>query len=617
MRLNKEFRNRVRNYIEESINSGYSIESVKKSLVLHGYHPELASKLVSSYNAQNFIRKTTPLLLVLALLSSLVFFFYKPSITTLAFVSKEYNYTDYLGLALNESLEYEWNVENRGFIKSIKLNGEVKDSGAVQIYLKHENQTYLVFDSGKLEKTGIGQITGFVAKNEEIIINTKDNLTSEEQATLDSLIEDINKTRNNLEIKIEVSDSISKDIEGNITDAQESILDGLINLLDGRVNDKKDKVTLKIISDFEELEDFVEMNQTLDNETSYNETLANESIDLNNTIDESNISAEINETIVINATNATIINETLANDTANISKNKIDIILEYKRGSLYDEDDNGLESINGVVDLTVENSAFSWNVSEEDLCTRWDIYSEESQQSTVVCYGSDKCCEFVGLAPKRDKWNEPYYASYGHDEMTLHNIVSAQVIHVDYNLSVSEPFAEIYNSEWKNVTVQFYEWFNKFSNVCVETCALPNLNDTSYRLIIDIFNSSLILDSISYDIIKYEALNSKPSLLKNFSDMSMYNDQSYAINLSEYFYDEDNDAITFSYYNSDLSIQLINETALLNSANFTGTTYIFFTANDSIYTTASNVFKVEVKEHEKKEEASKILKSLRSIIGLG
>jgi len=72
----------------------------------------------------------------------------------------------------------------------------------------------------------------------------------------------------------------------------------------------------------------------------------------------------------------------------------ITINLQYKLGTNYDADDNGYEATSGVIDLTVENSLFSWSVNESNLCARWDVYSVEDEKSTTVCYGSDKCCGF-------------------------------------------------------------------------------------------------------------------------------------------------------------------------------------------------------------------------------
>ena len=592
------FKEKIHGYIEENLDKGYSLDSIKESFIRHGYSQKLANKLLSGYRVKNFIMKGSSLFLVLILLYLMSVLFYKPDITTLAFITKEYNFTDNVGQTFNESSEYSWYLENNGVLKSVMLNGEVKDRGIVKIYLRHENQTYLAFSTEIAEKTGIEGIIGFVVKRGEIIIDVKDNLTDGEQAIINMLAEDINRTRNDVAIYIEVSDSVKKEISGSITSSQVSLVDELGNLLDSRIDSKKDMVKLKIESGFGK----IGIPEDMYNLTPINETAINQSV---------NLSLQINETINITAN---LTNATIANETANVTAKNIEIVLEYKKGSLYDEDNNGVENINSIVDLTVENSKFSWDLNQDNLCTRWDVYPADSQQSTTVCYGSSKCCGFAELSPKRDSWSEPYYASYGKEGAAMHNTVSAQVLYIDYNLSPSEPFVDIHYSEWKNLTVEFYEGFTKFSSACAETCILPELNSTSYQLVIEISNSSLILSSIAYQILKPEIANSMPVLLKNFSDVLIYKRQSHAVNLSEYFYDGDNDTLIFSYYNnSGLDVSIVNATAILAAGNFIGTSYMFFTANDSIDTSLSNIFKIEVKE---RKEMPKILRSLRHIIGL-
>ncbi len=135
----------------------------------------------------------------------------------------------------------------------------------------------------------------------------------------------------------------------------------------------------------------------------------------------------------------------------------IAIDLEYNKDSIYDEDNDGEESVKGVVDLTVENTEFNWEVNEENLCTRWNIFNTDEEKSTTICYGSQKCCAFVDLAPSKQEWNETLYLTYGMYDTSFNNIVGAQVIHVDFNLSLEKPYSEIYYSEWEELPVKFYD----------------------------------------------------------------------------------------------------------------------------------------------------------------
>ena len=183
-----------------------------------------------------------------------------------------------------------------------------------------------------------------------------------------------------------------------------------------------------------------------------------------------------------------------------VPEKKITINLEYKQGTDYDKDNDGYEPTTGIIDLTVENSSFSWYADESKLCTKWNVYSIEEGKTTTVCYGSSKCCNFIGLEPTREKWNEVFYSAYGQYGATLNNVVSAQIIYADYELSVNEPFAEIYYSDLKELAAKYYFAFIDFKNVCVDTCSLSGFNDTSYKLIFEIDNAVLNLDTLTYSI---------------------------------------------------------------------------------------------------------------------
>ena len=168
------------------------------------------------------------------------------------------------------------------------------------------------------------------------------------------------------------------------------------------------------------------------------------------------ISVTINSnlvTLISDSNNFTATIEFTADDGDKTTKKEVALIvpertitnnLQYKPGTIYDVNDDGSEPTNGVVDLTVENSGFSWNVNESNLCTRWEVYSVEDEKSTTVCYGSDKCCGFVGLGAARDSWKENFYAAYGQYGARLNNIASAQVIYVDYGKREEKPYVEIY-----------------------------------------------------------------------------------------------------------------------------------------------------------------------------
>ena len=248
------------------------------------------------------------------------------------------------------------------------------------------------------------------------------------------------------------------------------------------------------------------------NETIINDTLANESAITNETgVNETAVEI-INETLVnetssateenVTAANVTEVNATATNETAEEAINRtIAINLEYKTGSIYDTDNDGSALTTEIIDFTVENTQFNWPVSEENLCTRWTTYSVENDASNTVCYGSASCCSFVDLSAVSSQWNEPFLSAFGQRGATPENIISAQVLYVDYDLTAPVPFAEIYNSEWQNLTASYLvQYPRNFRDICIETCSLSGFDKGTYTLIFEIENAVLKLDSLAYII---------------------------------------------------------------------------------------------------------------------
>jgi len=324
-----------------------------------------------------------------------------------------------------------------------------------------------------------------------------------------------------------------------------------------------------------------------------------------NKLNEKDILDKITGFIAIDAGNNIVINDTSISNITNQTKNEtptigvianktITINLDYKAGSIYDVDDDGIETTTGIVDFTVENSKFNWGADESKLCTRWDTYSTKNSESTTVCYGSSDCCSLVNLKPIRVDWEEVFYSYYGLYGATLNNVVSAQVIYADYNLSVDDPYSEIIYSDWVNLSEEFYTEVITFDSICVDTCILFDFNDTSYRLIFEVNSTVLILNEINYIIEKGAIVNNPPILIKNISNLKI--DESLTIDLNEYFKDIDNDVLSFSYYPADNVIVIIenNIATIIPDKGYEGTIHLFFTANDSYETAVSNVFSIDI-----------------------
>ena len=150
----------------------------------------------------------------------------------------------------------------------------------------------------------------------------------------------------------------------------------------------------------------------------------------------------------------------------------ISLKLGYNPKSSYDIDNDGLENLMGVIDFSI-NSGFNWNVDKGKLCTRWEIYSIDYDRLTTICYGNDNCCKFIDLAPSRSNWSDILYLTYGMHGASENNIISTQVIYVDYDLSTEKPYSDVYYSKWSSLSAIFKDG-NSIKNTSIEK-ALRNI----------------------------------------------------------------------------------------------------------------------------------------------
>tara|TARA_Y100000310_G_scaffold291208_1_gene318998 strand:+ start:8053 stop:9960 length:1908 start_codon:yes stop_codon:yes gene_type:complete len=286
----------------------------------------------------------------------------------------------------------------------------------------------------------------------------------------------------------------------------------------------------------------------------------------------------LNETLVEQIT------ETVVNESVDKS---IKLKLNYYAESEFDVHNDGVEASEGVVDLNV-GAEVNFDAGDK-LCTRWSVDSGESVD--YVCYGNDECCGFLDLESSSLNWNDTYYSYLGKEGAGYDNVVSAQVVYVDYNISELE--AEIVYSEVLSLPVKFLSPYTEFEDVCVETCLLPGLNASSYVLVFEVENGSIEVDSISYTVKGERIVNSAPELVKDISDIV----GNYTINLSKYFFDEDGDVLEYSYYKAEgISVEINKDIAVISGD--VRSRSMFFIANDSEFVAVSNVFKVNVEEAE-------------------
>ncbi|MEK6876153.1 MAG: hypothetical protein AABX63_01985, partial [Nanoarchaeota archaeon] len=485
-----------------------------------------------------------------------------PAITGFVAVEKQVNYTDDVNFAADEDNVFVWTLGNPGQLKSVKIDGIIIGNGSANVYIEHEGARYLVLDSSKLAEkpSGLFGITGFVAKEnakEEIKTEIEGILNDGQRGLFDLLVSDINLTRNNVEIEIENDDgTVKKDVKGVTTEMQNGLIDNLSVSLENSTD-----VKIKIESEFEEEES-----------------------------DEDEV--PINET--------PIINETQDNETQSENKTEIDevigktigINLEYGHNEVYDANNDGIETLDGIVDFAVDAS-FSWDADESKLCTRYEVFSIENEESNFVCYGNGDCCSLVGLESSRETWNESLYLGYGSFGSTESSIVFAQVLYANYSLSADNPYSDIAYSRWGNLTAEFIEGI-EFEDVCLESCAFDG-NETSYNIILEVENAELRINKINY-IIEEKVPNNAPELAVEIEDLTITKNSKHVLDLKKHFIDADGDGLIYGHSGAE-NITIIFEddiARVIPDENFTGTRFLVITASDSYDAASSNTFRADV-----------------------
>lgn len=517
-------------------------------------------------------------ILALALIGA---YYLGPAITGLVTVTKEVNYTDEVNLEFRENGEYVWNLANPGELKSIKIGGRKSTHGEAKAYVESNGIRYLIFDSSRLvEKTsGMFGITGFVAaddkddkgKSNESQGNEPNhppvwNSSVDEFALDGILIIDLNnyfEDKDNDALAYSASELKTSDLEIAL---------------------KNSELTVSNPGN-------AEGNRILEITASDNETSKKKNVVLVLALAIINETPIINDTPIINLTNQTLENETQMNETA---EKIINVNLGYGHNDAYDANNDGVESLSGVIDFSVDESEFNWDADEGKLCTRYEIFSIENQESTFACFGADDCCALVGLQSSIGLWNDELFLSYGSYGSSFDNIVFAQALYANYSLDIENPYSEIAYSSWGNLTAKFLADVIEFEDACVETCMFSG-NESSYKLVIETENTTLWIDKIEY-IISEEIANRPPILLKQIGNISIFENKEYVFDLSEYFYDDDNDELMYGYYAMDnLTIRFENDMAYIApDTGFIGSGFTFISANDSFGQSVSNVFKIEV-----------------------
>ena len=188
------------------------------------------------------------------------------------------------------------------------------------------------------------------------------------------------------------------------------------------------------------------------------------------------------------------------------------------------------------------------------------------------------------------------FLSYGGYGSTANNIVFAQVLYVDYNLTADAPYSDVAYSLWDNKTAKFSDII-EFEDVCIDTCLIPGFNVSSVKLVIEVENTTLSINNVKYSV-EERVVNSYPVLIKEIENISVLKNSEYVFDLGEYFYDEDNDELIYGYYEIDnVTIRFEDDLAyIMPDMGFVGSVFTYITASDSYGQAVSNMFEIKVNE---------------------
>jgi hypothetical protein len=194
--------------------------------------------------------------------------------------------------------------------------------------------------------------------------------------------------------------------------------------------------------------------------------------------------------------------ETLPDNTPAAEKS-VTTVLSYGNSQQWDTDNDGeAYEEDGVVDLTVENSAFSWETDETKLCTKWTVTSIDTGESITICNGAGDCCALSGVAPEENRWDAPLYLFQGKYGATAENTVTAQVVFLNQSAG-EEVYFDSAVGDAKSLSARFVKKpVYNFREACVQTCMLPDgFEQDEYRIVFEIEEGvTLYIANVTYSI---------------------------------------------------------------------------------------------------------------------
>src|SRR3989339_22365 len=275
---------------------------------------------------------------------------------------------------------------------------------------------------------------------------------------------------------------------------------------------------------------------------------------------------------------------------ATTGQKSITASLFYADGIAFDEDNDGIEGISGIIDIGI-SAQFTWDIDYGLLCTLWRADHFDDSSASLSCRGNGACCAFTGLASERDAWDDTLYLSYGSRSTGYQNGISAQLIY--YN--VTESSADVIAAQANTLSAIFEADTIPFIDSCIGTCRLEALGAEVYTLIVEVESGSLTIDSITYAIVE-ETENSPPRAINNLTYLRIQRDSQKAIELVRLFSDPDGDVLSYAASSSaELDITLNATHALLTpKPGFEGLAAFSLRASDGIDTASTGAVAVNV-----------------------
>lgn len=145
--------------------------------------------------------------------------------------------------------------------------------------------------------------------------------------------------------------------------------------------------------------------------------------------------------------------------------------------------------------LTVDQTKFNEKADESKLCVLWEITPSIGinypGKQTNICYGSESCCNFIGLSSESKFWDDYLFIYYGRYGATHKNKISARIIHLNFDLDPYQPYDNTFYSDLAEVELSLTSQNQKSAAVSFSP---PLQND----LLINITspdNESIVVDS--------------------------------------------------------------------------------------------------------------------------